>query len=553
MEREDDVFNFKLMKKELKQQMREQKSQLKESSKIMKQQMKQNAKQLKQELKQNKKNMPNSQEQFIGSQQNFQYQMMQDQQQLQQQIQSNQQQMHIQIMQAQQQMPLQIPQNQQNSFQYQQNQQNRQFFSNNQYQYFNYPPNNYYQNFQQTTQQNYQKIHTQNNIYQRRTENKDNKRKNNLKILQESTQQLFEQIFDNDQQKVQLCIQNQDQLAANLRKDKNTCLKQQYKKLYQKQIDYLNQNGFGNSCKKIIVLLKEENGNEEIVLRRLIKEAIQKQLSRQMYENEIKIIQKNYQHKVCKQFILKFLIEANGDVQKALSLINLNKQTCQNDQQLFKEQLQTLALEGWLSSATIKKVLNILKKNNGDLDKSRFEIQLLCHHKIKQITYSEIQSLNNFNITENFNEKFTDVVIDGNNLLFMNSSIRKNCISKQRGIAEKKIFQLSVHLKDILELRMLILIFDQMHNKITDNKIQVINCKNTEFKSSDDFIVDHVICLNEEQARSCLIITSDNELTLRLFTSNENISVMKGKTFFEQIEQLVSQQVFNDIVTNDQI
>ncbi|KAL4440867.1 hypothetical protein ABPG74_013848 [Tetrahymena malaccensis] len=552
MEREDDVFDYKLMKKELKQQLKEQKSQLKESSKIMKQQMKQSAKQMKQELKQNKKNMLNSQEQFFQSQQNFQYQMMQDQQQLQQQLQFNQQQMQMQMLQAQQQMQFQIPQNQQYPFQNQQNSQNRQFPSNNQYQQFNYPPNNYNQSFQHSTQQDYQQAYTQNDYNKKMPEDKEDKRKNNLQLILQKTKQLFEELFNKDQQKVQTCIQNQDQLAANLRKDKNSCLKQQYKKQYQKQIDYLNQNGFGNSC-KIIVLLKEENGNEEIVLRRLIKEAIQKQLLSQMYENEVKIIKQNYQYKICKNVILKNLKETNGDVQQALLQINMNNQTCQNDQQLFKEQLQTLALEGWLSSATIKKILKILKKNNGDLDKSRFEIQLLCHHKIKQITYSEIQSLNNFNITENFNEKFTDIVIDGNNLLFMNSSIRKNCISKQRGIAEKKIFQLSVHLKDILGLRILILIFDQMHTKIFDNKIQVINCKNTEFKSSDDFIVDHVMCLNEQQAKSSLIITSDNELTFRLFTSNQNISVMKGKTFFEKIEQLISEQVFNEIVTNDQI
>ncbi|EAR85011.3 hypothetical protein TTHERM_00529630 (macronuclear) [Tetrahymena thermophila SB210] len=552
MEREDDVFDYKLMKKELKQAMREQKKELKESSKIMKDQMKQNAKQLKQELKQNKKNMLNSQEQFIDSQHNFQYQMMQDQQQLQQQILFNQQQMHMQMVQEQQQMAQYIPQNLQNSFQYQYNQQNRQFPSNNQYQNFNYPPNNYNQNFYQGNQQNFQQTQVQNDVNRKAHGNKENNRKSNLKIIQSNTQQLFEDIFNNDKQKVQLCIQNQDQLAATLRKDKNGCLKQLYKKEYQKQIEYLKQNGFGNTS-KIIVLLKEENGNEEIVLRKLIKETIQKQLQRQMYQNEINIIQKNYKHKICKHLIIKHLKEADGDVQKALLLINLNKQTCLNDQQVFKEQLQTLALEGWLSSATLKKIIQILKKNSGDLDKSRFEIQLLCHHKIKQITYSEIQSLNDFNITENFNEKFTDVVIDGNNLLFMNSSIRKNCINKQRAIAEQKIFQLSFHLKEILGLRTLILIFDQMHTKICDSKIQVINCKNTQFKSSDDFIVDHVMCLNDNQARSSLIITSDNELTYRIFTSNRNISVMKGKTFFEQIEQLISQQIFNDIVTNDQI
>jgi len=91
--------------------------------------------------------------------------------------------------------------------------------------------------------------------------------------------------------------------------------------------------------------------------------------------------------------------------------------------------LKTFALEGWVNAGTKKKILKILVDAKGNVNHMcRMEVEMKCCRKIKALTANEEMRLSSVKYEESFIEALNVIILDGNNVLFVNSDIRRDCI-----------------------------------------------------------------------------------------------------------------------------
>jgi hypothetical protein len=142
--------------------------------------------------------------------------------------------------------------------------------------------------------------------------------------------------------------------------------------------------------------------------------------------------------------------------------------------------------------------------------------------------------------------KITKLYLDGNNMLFVDNLIRKDCLTKKTLDAELKLSNLSLsYIKKAL-VPDCTLIFDrtkQVFSKTSEGVSLLVRSAYPEFESSDDAFKIWAGCLNADELKSVLFVTSDRELTDRL-KERKVENVMRSGEFMKLVKQVLGEKEY---------
>jgi rRNA-processing protein FCF1 len=142
------------------------------------------------------------------------------------------------------------------------------------------------------------------------------------------------------------------------------------------------------------------------------------------------------------------------------------------------------------------------------------------------------------------------VILDGNNMLFVNDIIRKECLSRHTKKGEIMLGNISFEYAKVVGLKDCLLVFDQT-NQVYSKSSEGVQFKVTsaypEFKSSDDAFVEMAGGMNAELLSKTLFVTSDRELSVRL--KEKNVSyVMKSGEFIKETEAKINKELYASLL-----
>jgi len=137
---------------------------------------------------------------------------------------------------------------------------------------------------------------------------------------------------------------------------------------------------------------------------------------------------------------------------------------------------------------------------------------------------------------------YSTLYVDGNNMLFLNSTLRHNTLRRKKKKSEKIITNAVEQFCNNNQFDLVIVIFDQtnlVYEKVLSNGTKlVVTSARPQFKTSDDAIVDFNEKQSPEVRIKSLIATSDRGLCDRL--TNLGAHVMKSKMFLSAICKAVN-------------
>jgi hypothetical protein len=142
-------------------------------------------------------------------------------------------------------------------------------------------------------------------------------------------------------------------------------------------------------------------------------------------------------------------------------------------------------------------------------------------------------------------DKYSTLYVDGNNMLFLNNTLRQNTLRRKKKKSEKIITYAVEQFCNIHRFDLVIVIYDStnlVYEKVLANGTKlVVTTAIPQFKTSDDALVDFNEKQSPEVRKKSLIATSDRELTQRL--TNLGADVMKSKSFLSAICKAVNSSI----------
>ena len=133
--------------------------------------------------------------------------------------------------------------------------------------------------------------------------------------------------------------------------------------------------------------------------------------------------------------------------------------------------------------------------------------------------------------------------LDGNNMLFVDNSIRKDCLNKKRQDGELKLSNLTFEFMKRTNTKGC-LVFDntsQVFNKESEGVFLKVTSAYPEFESSDDAFKVWAGGLDATKLKSSLFVTSDRELKERLLEKGVGL-VLKSGEFFDLLKETLNEE-----------
>ena len=336
---------------------------------------------------------------------------------------------------------------------------------------------------------------------------------------------------------------------------------------------------FEKNQENALAALKEKNtswkNKDENCLKKL-QERIEKM---NFQDQNAFLVSKGFQ-KIRKNF--KKLEKFNGDKDKALESLIKQREKCMNMKKRFKEakdkifseeiiklgyslQNETLMSKGFTNP---RLNLKVLTKSKGDILKALELIQKKCEiRELKSKLRGDVspdsmkkrhERENKKNLREEFktwllkevkpNTKI--VYLDGNNMFFVNSFIRKLCLNHKTKEAEILIGELAIEFGKIFGIDQLVLLFDTTNNlsRTTIGSLKFSVCSaSPNFKTSDDALVDW---MDGSAHDDILIVTSDLGLQIRLKEKGVKM-IMKTGCWFKILKDKLGEEIFSKIISKD--
>jgi len=145
------------------------------------------------------------------------------------------------------------------------------------------------------------------------------------------------------------------------------------------------------------------------------------------------------------------------------------------------------------------------------------------------------------------------IYLDGNNMFYIDSQIRKLCLSKKMNVAQKQISELSFLYGKSIKVHVK-LIFDRgnvAEEKESEGvKMSVLSAA-PDFETSDDALVVWAGGLSASDLESTLFVTSDRGLLSRLIEKGAT-NVMKSGVWWKIMKEKIGENVYVEIVGKKQ-
>jgi hypothetical protein len=120
-----------------------------------------------------------------------------------------------------------------------------------------------------------------------------------------------------------------------------------------------------------------------------------------------------------------------------------------------------------------------------------------------------------------------NLYLDGNNMLYVVSSIRALVLKRKNRAAEAALEQLARSFSSALNLKHCTLIFDDTKRLVTEEAFSVCSARPA-FSTSDDALVE----MAKANTEPAVFVTSDRELLNRLEASGKHVLLCKPKEWF---------------------
>lgn len=144
------------------------------------------------------------------------------------------------------------------------------------------------------------------------------------------------------------------------------------------------------------------------------------------------------------------------------------------------------------------------------------------------------------------------VFLDGNNMLFVDKSIRKLRLSQRQKEAERTLANLAYAFAGGKMNFHTVLVFDNTQQCVKDwiqagdKPLEFMVCSaNPHYKTSDDALVDWLA--REQNLKECLVVTSDRELQQRLKNLGP-LHIMKTGNWFSIVRAAIGPEIYDRLV-----
>lgn len=116
-------------------------------------------------------------------------------------------------------------------------------------------------------------------------------------------------------------------------------------------------------------------------------------------------------------------------------------------------------------------------------------------------------------------KKIKNIILDGNNMLFVDNVIRKLCLKKETKVGEALLAKIVFQYCISSSIPSSLLVFDntkQVYSKESEGVLLKVQSAYPEFESSDSAFKVWAGGMNAEELKAIVYVTSDRELTQRL-------------------------------------
>lgn len=144
-------------------------------------------------------------------------------------------------------------------------------------------------------------------------------------------------------------------------------------------------------------------------------------------------------------------------------------------------------------------------------------------------------------------KKIEHIYLDGNNMLFVDNCIRKDCLERKLENAELKLAQVSFEYAKKLGINYTTLVYDntkQVYSKESSEGVFLrVSSAYPEFESSDDAFKVWAGGLNAERLSKTVFVTSDRELTDRLKEKKVSLVLRSGE-FMSEAKEVLGEELY---------
>lgn len=244
---------------------------------------------------------------------------------------------------------------------------------------------------------------------------------------------------------------------------------------------------------------------------------------------------------------LSLLRRSNGDVEHALQILNerKNKRTKKHDEEDSSESAEEE--QGLSPNDQNQKVPRskhrFQREHSKRKDKERSD-------KLDKPKRKDGASI--VNAYEEWPGSVRRVFLDGNNMLFVDNSIRKLRLARKQKEAERALANVGFEFAKGRANFHTVLVYDntkQCSKNVIHVGDQALNYEicsaGPQYKTSDDALVDWMS--KEQNVADCLIVTSDRELQLRL--KDKGLThIMKTGNWFRLVKSALGADVYDKLV-----
>jgi predicted RNA-binding protein with PIN domain len=252
---------------------------------------------------------------------------------------------------------------------------------------------------------------------------------------------------------------------------------------------------------------------------------------------------------------VKALKKNDNDLDKAIEFLeSKTKNRKEKMEAKYKKYLPDDTEFDWEKFKAVKKEKNQEKKlakykkffpDDTEIDKEKFK---KCKLELRIQKEKEKLERDQYLINEIGNHTFTQLYLDGNNMLFVDDILRKLCLNKNVAGAAKKLSE-AVEIYSKQEKLNTILIFDilkECFEKDEDGvKFQVCSAR-PDFETSDDALVEWAGGLSASAMESILFVTSDRALQTRLIRKGAKY-LMKSGVWFKLMKAKITDEVYSKL------
>jgi hypothetical protein len=324
------------------------------------------------------------------------------------------------------------------------------------------------------------------------------------------------------------------------------------------QVDSLKQKGFEKVKKVVKALIRNDMDYEKTLAylenkksKKINMSEIREKLQNLKLDSAVEKVHSTYPHMRLKK-IAKILAENQNDPEKANQ--SIEQHFAKKKEKKYKKLFPDDKSFDWnkFKDAKLEKKKEKYSKlfpgeTEYDWEKFKAAKKQKREEKAQKILFAEN------NQVKEICPGIKTIYLDGNNMLFVDNTLRSLCLKNKIKSACEKLAKLSgSYSLNVLKINTK-LIFDrekQEYDQESEGVKFMVRSANPSYETSDDALVDWAGGLSASDLADSLFVTSDRGLQIRLLQKG-NTKLMKSKFWLQSLKQGLGEDKFNQILNDE--